>query len=169
MRIGVKMVVALVLVFTLGMASAFAVGAGIKSAEYNTNGVNYNGKALDLSKAQMVSVVKDGETYFSNYMPVRAVLEQMGFVVDWDDNTNTVIVKDKTYDITVDGMKLRDEVIAELPFNIESDEYKEFQAYADILAALLGNDNALLMILTYFDYMSHLDGDNSIYGEYLNW
>lgn len=43
----------------------------------------------------MVSIVKDGENDASNYMPVRAVLEGMGYSVAWDSSKNAVIVNDK--------------------------------------------------------------------------
>ncbi len=41
----------------------------------------------------MVSIYTDSENY-SNYMPVREILEQLGYNVDWDYESNIVQIED---------------------------------------------------------------------------
>ncbi len=82
------------------ISSSVAYGASvIKSAEFNTNKVIFNGKQLDLSAQPMVSVIAQGSDNASNYMPVRAVLEGMGYQVDWDNASKAVVVKSKGAEI----------------------------------------------------------------------
>lgn len=79
-----------VVIGVVGLTTAFAAGS-IKTATFNENQVIYNGQTLTLSQP-MVSVVKEGEKNASNYMPVRAVLEAMGYTVDWDSSKNAVVI-----------------------------------------------------------------------------
>ncbi len=92
-KFNVKSFIAGVIIASVGTSVVFAAG-GIKSASFNSNKVIYNGKELDLKGFQMISVVKDEEINASNYMPVRAVLEAMGYTVDWDGENNAVIIED---------------------------------------------------------------------------
>lgn len=94
MKFDMKSFICGIMITTVGITTVFAA-SGIKSATYNSNQVVFNGRILDLSGVPMVSIVKDKETNASNYMPVRAVLEQMGYIVDWNANTNSVIISDK--------------------------------------------------------------------------
>lgn len=96
MKKEIKGFIAGLLVSTVGLTSVFA-SVGIKSAQFNSNKVIFNGKTLDLSSQQMISVIKDGEENMSNYMPVRAVLEQMGYNVDWNSDTQSVIINSHDY------------------------------------------------------------------------
>ena len=70
-----------------------AIAANILSADYNENKVIYDGQELQLDRP-MISVVDDEMAggAFANYMPVRAVLEAMGYAVVWDGANNAVIV-----------------------------------------------------------------------------
>ena len=78
------------------LSSVALFGAStIKSAEFNSNKVVFDGKALDLSAAPMISVIKEGETAIVNYMPVQAILGQMGYDVTWDGAAKTVIINTK--------------------------------------------------------------------------
>lgn len=90
MKQHLKSFVAGIVVGAIGLTTVFAAGS-IKSATFNENQVIYNGQALSLSQP-MVSVVKEGEKNASNYMPVRAVLEAMGYIVDWDGSRNAVVI-----------------------------------------------------------------------------
>jgi len=64
----------------------------IQSAQYNQNKVIFNGQTLDLSGQPMISVQEEGVSGIYNYMPVRAVLEQMGYAVAWDGVNYAVLV-----------------------------------------------------------------------------
>lgn len=68
--------------------SITAVGAvsKIQEVKYNDVTVSLNGKDMPLSQP-LISVI-DAETpeYFSNYMPVREILEKLGYTVDWKGN-----------------------------------------------------------------------------------
>ena len=70
-----------------------AVAASILTADYNENKITYNGQELQLDRP-MISIVDDEmeQGAFANYMPVRAVLEAMGYSVVWDSANNTVVV-----------------------------------------------------------------------------
>lgn len=86
-----KGVVTGIVIGVVGLTTAFAAG-NIKSATFNENQVIYNGQALTLSQP-MVSIVKEGEKNASNYMPVRAVLEAMGYTINWDSSRNAVVIE----------------------------------------------------------------------------
>lgn len=73
-----------------GIADGFTP-KGVKSAGFNSNRIILDGEELDLGGQQMISVVKDGEQDASNYMPVRGVLEAMGYTVGWDRQNEAVI------------------------------------------------------------------------------
>ena len=74
-------------------ASVTAIAASILSADYNANKVIFDGKELELERP-LISVIDDEMTdgAFANYMPVRAVLEAMGYSVAWDSANSSVIV-----------------------------------------------------------------------------
>jgi len=74
------------------MVFSAAASGGIKSAVFNSNKVILDGKELYLNGQQMVSIVKDGDINMANFMPVRGVLEAMGYTVDWDGVKKSVIV-----------------------------------------------------------------------------
>lgn len=86
--------------FTLGLVVGLLIATGatvfattaIRSAVFNDTIVIFNGEELDLPMP-LISVITEANPYgVSNYMPVRAVLEAMGYVVDWDGERNAVIV-----------------------------------------------------------------------------
>lgn len=91
MKFSFKSFVAGIIIATVGVSAVFAAG-GIKSASFNSYKVILDGKELDLGGQQMISVVKDGEQDASNYMPVRGVLEAMGYKAEWDGQGKAVIV-----------------------------------------------------------------------------
>lgn len=67
----------------------------IKSVAYNTNKITYKGKELVLDKP-LISVIDEGSENVSNYMPVRAVLETMGYSVEWDAENATIRISEVT-------------------------------------------------------------------------
>lgn len=93
-KLGIKGFIAGFLAATVGMTTLFAAG-GIKSATFNSNKVIFDGRELNLGGQPLISVVKDGEVNASNYMPVRGVLEAMGYNVNWDGERKAVIVSSK--------------------------------------------------------------------------
>jgi hypothetical protein len=62
---------------------------GIKSAEFNTCKVYYNGKDLGLKKP-LVTIVKEGDSEPQLYMPMDEILEYMHFKVEWNTKDNAV-------------------------------------------------------------------------------
>ncbi|MDR2167124.1 MAG: copper amine oxidase N-terminal domain-containing protein [Clostridiales bacterium] len=95
------LVVGLLLVGT----TVFAATA-IASATFNDTRVIFNGEVLDLPQP-LISVILEGQTNVINYMPVRAVLEAMGYVVDWDGENNAILVStpqiEQLEQVTLDG------------------------------------------------------------------
>lgn len=73
----------------LVIGTAFAAGSGIQSATFNATKVSLDGKVLPLQNP-LVSIVKAGEKNASNYMPLRELLESMGYTVEWDGGANMV-------------------------------------------------------------------------------
>jgi len=71
--------------------TVFAAGV-IKSAVYNSNKVIFDGEELELAMPLISVTEEETPNSFSNYMPVRAVLEAMGYTVGWDGDTNSVTV-----------------------------------------------------------------------------
>lgn len=165
MKNGVKGFAAGLLVGVVGLTTVFAAG-GIKSSAFNTNKVSFNGKELDLSGNQMISVVKDGEDNSSNYMPVRAVLEQMGYKVDWDGNTNTVIIGNMPIELSAEGAKVKRELYDSLGLNPNDDENKEHFKEVNERLSKMGLDEITLMFLGVEDYYVYNDGGNALLGEY---
>ena len=91
---GVKGFVCGLLIGTIGITTVFASAGGIRSAVFNSNIIVFNGEQLELSQP-MISVINEGEHDARNFMPVRAVLEAMGYEVDWDGSRNAVIVNSR--------------------------------------------------------------------------
>ena len=77
-------------VLTIG-ATVFATEV-ILSATYNENTVIYNGVELELS-SPLISIVNESTPQFaSNYMPVKAVLEAMGYEVGWSEADRAISI-----------------------------------------------------------------------------
>ncbi len=92
-----KFIMGLVTGLTISTTVVFGSNM-IKSAEYNTSKIIFDGVELDTSGQPMVSIQEEGSSGVKNYMPVRSVLEQMGYNVQWDGVNNTVIIKSSTVD-----------------------------------------------------------------------
>ncbi len=80
----------------------------IKSAEYNTSKIVFDGVELDTAGQPMVSIQEEGVSGTKNYMPVRSVLEQMGYNVTWDGTNNTVIIKSTSNINNTDSVNTED-------------------------------------------------------------
>lgn len=126
-----------IIVGTISVSTVFASG-GIKLASFNTNKVIFNDVELDLKESQMISIVKDGEENASNYMPVRAVLEQMGYNVEWDGEKGAVIISTKITAEINNNINKSDE---KLPIvnkikdsEINKDDYISIMDFAKILS-----------------------------------
>lgn len=98
-KLHLKSLFAGLIIGSMGISSVFASNLlYIKSAQFNKTKIIYNGKELDISSTPMISVIKEGETNINNYMPVRSVLEQLGYNVSWDSSKNSIIVTDNIID-----------------------------------------------------------------------
>lgn len=73
----------------------------IERAEFNNVGISFNGEQLELSQ-QLLSVQAQGNDNVSNYMPVRDVLEGMGYTVDWNGGNNMIEVTNKVISTNTD-------------------------------------------------------------------
>lgn len=78
--------------FFVGIAvigTTFAAGSGIQSAVFNTTKVTLDGNVIPL-QSSLISITLDGQKNASNYMPLRELLESLGYAVEWDGTTDTV-------------------------------------------------------------------------------
>lgn len=159
----------------VGLTTVFAAG-NIKSATFNDNQVIYNGQTLSLSQP-MVSVVKEGEKNASNYMPVRAVLEAMGYTVDWDSSKNAVVINGngitKTFDPETEKeiqevvKSINEGMIVELPEIAQAiEEIKNKPGYDVIEETLRRLDPITLTLLTAEDYQVWLEGGESLFEDF---
>lgn len=83
-----KSLVAGILIGSVGITTAFAAG-GIKKANFSNTTVTLDGKQIPLNNS-LVSIVKDGEKDSKLYMPVREILEHIGYDVNWNEKNNSV-------------------------------------------------------------------------------
>lgn len=80
-----------------GMCMTAFAGGIISSAEYKSYDINLNGENV-ISNAELVSVLEKNSNNMKLYMPVRDVLEELGYTVEWDKNNSTVnIVNSSNY------------------------------------------------------------------------
>ncbi len=174
MKQHLKSFVAGIMVGAIGLTTVFAAGS-IKTATFNENQVIYNGQTLSLSQP-MVSVVKEGEKNASNYMPVRAVLEAMGYTVDWDSSRNAVVVNgDGNKNTTIldpekekeveEFVKMSDEAIkTNMPEIAQALEDIKNEPEYEMLKETFGKlDPITLIILAGEDYQGWLQGKESLF------
>ena len=57
----------------------------------------FNDDEIDIESFPMITVVKEGERYGSNYMPVRKILSEIGYGVAWDYDYDSVLVFNEDY------------------------------------------------------------------------
>ena len=151
-----------VVIGVVGLTTAFAAGS-IKTATFNENQVIYNGQTLTLSQP-MVSVVKEGEKNASNYMPVRAVLEAMGYTVDWDSSRNAVVINgDGTTKILDPEMERAvNEFTKKMNEEMTIEQLKNSEDYETMSLLLSKLEPAAVWVLMAEDYQVWLtDGESS--------
>jgi hypothetical protein len=81
---------------SISTTGAFASGS-IRGASFNDYTVNINGADVDLQDDMMISVLRGTEAHPQFYMPLRAVLEHMGYFVGWDGEQSSVIIASEDY------------------------------------------------------------------------
>lgn len=169
-----KSFVAGIIVGVVGLTTAFAAGS-IKTATFNNNQVIYNGQTLSLSQP-MVSIVKEGEKNASNYMPVRAVLEAMGYTVDWDGAKNAVIINgsddaetlDPEMQKAVDAFtkEINDYIITESPEVVQAiEQIKSNEDYEAMKLLFSKLEPATVWVLMAEDYQVWLTDGESLLPE----
>ena len=62
----------------------------IKNAEYNNTTISLNGQKIPLTQPFVSIIDEQTPDFFSNYMPLREILEKLGYKVDWDNDTHNV-------------------------------------------------------------------------------
>lgn len=81
-KLDAKSLIIGLIIGSIGITTVFAAG-GIKSAAFSNAKVTLNGVEISLSNS-LVSIVKDDEEDAKLYMPVRELLENLGYTVNWD-------------------------------------------------------------------------------------
>ena len=116
----------------LGILIGALVTSGIVFAEqitqtaqlfYNDIKININGSKV-LPKDANGNYVEPFIINGTTYLPVRAVANALGIQVDWDDNTNTVLLSYNTYNTNKDGYIPTILEVAEMN-EMTIDEFKE--------------------------------------------
>lgn len=117
-----KTIIGFIFGFVLALSVSAYAGTVIKSAVYNDTKVKLDGTPLTLS-AQFATIVNDGQSNGSNFAPIRALCEAMGYSVDWDRQTNTILLKSPMTDLETVAAKCKDSCVmitADLPGNKRS-------------------------------------------------
>ncbi len=83
-----KSVVLGLVIATVGITTVFAAG-GIKSATYSNAKITLDGASIPLSHS-LVGIVKEDEKDMKLYVPVRELVEYLGYNVNWDGAQGTV-------------------------------------------------------------------------------
>ena len=105
-----------VLSLALGMTATaaydiFDMKPTIFSTKYNDYKVSLNGEPLNFSRP-LISVVRgEPNNYADTYMPVRSVFEAMGYIVDWQQEEQTIDIRPKYMLVEQDGLVIRNEKI----------------------------------------------------------
>ncbi|MCL2852827.1 MAG: hypothetical protein FWE20_07325 [Defluviitaleaceae bacterium] len=88
MKLNIKSAAVGFLIGTIGVTTVFA-STGISSANFSAARVYFYGREVPLEN-QLILITKDGETSAQMYMPMRELLENMNFIVEWDSENNAV-------------------------------------------------------------------------------
>lgn len=116
----------------LGILIGALVTSGIVFAEQITQTAQlfYNDIKIDINGSKVLPKDANGnyvEPFIINgttYLPVRAVANALDIQVDWDDNTNTVLLSYNTYNTNKDGYVPTILEVAEMN-EMTIDEFKE--------------------------------------------
>lgn len=146
----------------IGLTTVFAAG-NIISAEFNSNQVMFKGRSLDLSNSPMVSIVREGEDNATNYMPVRAVLEQMGYTVNWNGNTNTVEIIENAPKVSEEFSEWINEMHEYL--GITWNDFPEIRDYLNYIGTNQGVDHATVGLMLIEDLIMWLNNEISLLDE----
>jgi hypothetical protein len=92
--------------FVTGLVAGILVSAGItvaatsviRSAAFNDVAMTFNSQGLNLDVPLISVITEANPDVASNYMPARAVLEAMGYIVEWDGENNTIHVRSHWYE-----------------------------------------------------------------------
>lgn len=94
-KVDVKSLVLGLIIGTVGISTVFAAN-GIKTANFSNATVTLGGVSVPLENS-LISIVKDGEKDMQLYMPVRELLEYLGYSVNWDGTKNNIdLIKETT-------------------------------------------------------------------------
>ncbi|MDR1688118.1 MAG: copper amine oxidase N-terminal domain-containing protein [Clostridiales bacterium] len=143
-------------VFLAGVVSAAGV---ITKAAYNNTKVLLNNRELTLA-APLVAIEDESNPGFTvNYMPVRAVLESMGYIVEWDAANNAVVITSQG------AVPLTDGVSAPAAGTVSKAEYNATKVIFDgnelqLSAALISivDEAALGFTVNYMPVRAVLEG-----------
>jgi len=103
------LVLGLVIGILVAATTTLAATSAITSASFNETSIIFDGQVLDLPMPLISVVTTENPDAVSNFMPVRAVLEAMGYEIGWDGENNAVLV------FTPDGANLDEEAGQQRP------------------------------------------------------
>ncbi len=134
-------VIALSLILIVALRLSVFATNGSKTAElfYRDIKISLNGKEItpkDANGNPVEPFIIDGTTY----LPVRGVAGALGLDVDWDGNTNTVILKEKGYSEGSDYNRLNPAPIGTKQTFSVSDYFGEYTATAVINSVVRGTE-----------------------------
>ena len=99
--------------------TSFATGTILK-AEYNSIKVNYAGYDLELSAPLITIIDAENPANAVNYMPVRTILEEMGYEVHWNE-------AEKSIDMPVEEILNKvDEIKEPVAFRVMLDSLSQY-------------------------------------------
>ena len=87
-----KKTVFLIFIISLMLFSTVYAAGGIKSASYSASKVYLYDMEIPLEN-RLISIVPEGSENASTYMPVRELLEILGYNVIWNDSDKSITIK----------------------------------------------------------------------------
>jgi hypothetical protein len=131
-----KMVAVFLSGFIVATSLNVYANATIKKAEFNNVKVSFKGEELKL-KEQLISVQKTGEENLTNYMPVREVIEGMGYSVVWNGDKNMIEIANKE--------EVKDSIVSSSILNqdewINSETLKKILYERDVISGSINGEN----------------------------
>ncbi len=88
-----RLVIGLIIGSSIGITTIFASGV-IKSAVFTNSKIYLNNKNIPISNS-LASIVKEGSSGALTYAPVRELLENMGYNVNWDSSDSSIRLSPK--------------------------------------------------------------------------
>lgn len=99
-----KSFIAGLIIGTLGITSVFASGI-IKSAEFTNTKLMINGEEIRITNP-FISVLKSGENNSNLYMPIREVLQKLGYTIQWYENNDSIDIITYINNLDINESKL---------------------------------------------------------------